>query len=214
MMDMQADAVARGRVYQRLALRNRVVGALRIGVPVLGVLALGVMGMQIAWAGLVREAGVGAITVSSDTIRVDTPEYAGVLGDGTTYRVSARGAEAAMSAAEQIALRDAALTTARPDGYRMEIAAPEALLDTATETVVVAGAANVRNSAGTTGVLRDTVFDYPDQRLVGNGPVTIDYADGTHLVAEGMTYDAARLVWTFTRATVTLPSTPGAKSDP
>ena len=46
--------------------------------------------------------------------------------------------------------------------------------------------------------------------LTGHDPVSIDYADGTQLEAAGFTYDAAALVWTFTRATVTLPDTPGA----
>ena len=85
------------------------------------------------------------------------------------------------------------------------------MLDTTNQLVEVAGIAEVSNSLGTSGLLRNSVFDYAAQRLTGNGPVDIDYHDGTTIVAEGLTYDATTLVWTFTRATVTLPDTPGAR---
>ena len=60
------------------------------------------------------------------------------------------------------------------------------------------------------GILRNSIFDYAAQHLTANGPASIDYEDGTELEAESLTYDAVALVWTFTRATVTLPDTPGA----
>jgi hypothetical protein len=56
------------------------------------------------------------------------------------------------------------------------------------------------------------VFDWQAQVLTGKGPVVVDYADGTHLVATGLRYDAKTAVWTFTDATVTLPDTPGAEA--
>ena len=96
------------------------------------------------------------------------------------------------------------------DGVTILVEAPAAVLDTTGQVVEIDGVAKVSNSVGTSGVLQQTVFDYTAQRLTGTGPVDIDYYDGTHLEAEGVTYDATALVWTFTRATVTLPDTPGA----
>lgn len=210
-MNLHADAAQRLTIYRGLQARNRIVAILRIGVPVLGVIALTALVLQIYLASVGNRFGVGPIRVTADNITVDAPEYAGMLEDGTAYRVAARAAEAATDATDQIGLIDAALTMQRPDGVDMHVDAPRALLDTTQRQVIVAGAANVSNSLGTTGVIHDSVFDYAGQALVGDGPVTLDYADGTHIVAEGMTYDVMGLVWTFTRATVTLPQTPGAR---
>ncbi|HTO27091.1 MAG TPA: hypothetical protein VL017_00715, partial [Devosia sp.] len=154
--------------------------------------------------------GISQIVVSPDSISVETPEYSGVLDDGTAYRVSASSARAAVDATDRIALTDAALTMTKPDGVTIIVETPAAVLDTTGQIVEIAGQAQVSNSLGTSGVLHDTVFDYVAQRLTGTGPVDVVYADGTQLEAEGLTYDATALVWTFTRATVTLADTPGA----
>lgn len=210
-MDLQADAAQRLAIYRGLAARNRVVAILRIGIPALGAVALLALVVQFYVSSQGSRFGVGRIAVTSESISVDAPEYAGVLDDGTTYRVSASAARAATDATDRIALVDAALTMERPGGIGMFVDAPQAVLDTTGQTVIVENVANVRNSLGTSGTVQDSVFDYAAQALVGKGAVSIDYADGTHLVAEGMTYDAVGLVWTFTRATVTLPNTPGAE---
>lgn len=210
-MDLQADAAQRLAIYRGLAARNRVVAILRIGIPALGAVALLALVVQFYVSSQGSRFGVGRIAVTSESISVDAPEYAGVLDDGTTYRVSASAARAATDATDRIALVDAALTMERPGGIGMFVVAPQAVLDTTGQTVIVENVANVRNSLGTSGTVQDFVFDYAAQALVGKGAVSIDYADGTHLVAEGMTYDAVGLVWTFTRATVTLPNTPGAE---
>jgi len=56
------------------------------------------------------------------------------------------------------------------------------------------------------------VFDYAKQTLTGDGPVHIDYADGTTIDASGIYYDAQAQSWSFTNASVTLPATPGAET--
>ncbi|MNL28221.1 hypothetical protein D3C87_1498570 [compost metagenome] len=75
------------------------------------------------------------------------------------------------------------------------------------------GLADVADSTGTTGTLRDSVFDWRAQLLTTRGPVAIDYADGSTVRAQGLVYDAAAVDWTFERSVVTLPSTPG-EGDP
>lgn len=209
-MDLQADAAQRLKIYRGLMARNRIVAILRLGVPALGILALAALLLQIYVSSTKARFGISQITVSSDSISVETPEYSGVLDDGTAYRVSATAAQASVEATDRIGLSDAVLTMLRPDGVSTLVKAAAAILDTTTLLVEIAEVAEVSNSLGTSGVLRDTVFDYEAQQLTGHGPVTIDYADGTHLEAAGLTYDSTALVWTFTRATVTLPDTPGA----
>lgn len=212
-MSLHADAAHRLAIYRGLAVRNRVVAILRIGVPALGSVALVALIAQIYVSSLGSRFGVGQISVTSERVTVEAPEYAGVLDDGTAYRVSASAAEAATDATDRIGLIEARLVMTRPNGVGMTVEAPEALLDTTGQIVIVEGVANVANSLGTTGIIQDSVFDYVTQKLVGKGPVTLDYADGTHIVAEGITYDAIGLVWTFSRATVTLPDTPGARQN-
>ena len=210
-MTLHADAAQRLAIYRGLEARNRIVAILRIGIPALGVVALAALMLQIYVSSRTSRFGVGRIAVSSDSVTVETPQYSGVLDDGTAYRVSAVAAQAAADATDRIGLSEATLAMLRPDGVTMLVDARSALLDTTNQVVEIAGIAEVSNSLGTAGVLRNSVFDYAAQRLVGNGPVSIDYQDGTQLEAEGLTYDATTMVWTFTRATVTLPDTPGAK---
>ena len=210
-MDLHADATQRLAIYRGLQARNRVVSILRIGIPALGIVALSALMLQIYVSSRTSRFGIGQIAVSSESITVETPEYSGLLDDGTAYRVSATSAQAAVDATDRIGLTDASLTMVKPDGVTMLVDARAAVLDTTNQLVEVADIAEVSNSLGTSGLLRNSVFDYAKQRLTSNGPVDIDYHDGTTIVAEGLTYDATTLVWTFTRATVTLPDTPGAR---
>ena len=211
-MMLHPDKAQRHAVYQRLMARNRIVSILRIGVPALGLVALALLLGQIYLSSLTSRFGLGQITVTRDTVSVESPEYAGLLDDGTAYRVSATAAQAPTAATDQIALSNAYLTMTRPDGVVTTVEAKAAVLDTTNELVTIKDVANIATSEGTSGVVADSIFDYKTQSLTGRGAAIIDYADGTHLVAEGLTYDARTLVWTFTRATVTLPDTPGAAS--
>jgi lipopolysaccharide export system protein LptC len=211
-MNLQADASERLAIYRRLQGRNRVVGILRIGVPALGAIILASLIGQIYISSLSNRFGVGRISVTREAVSVEAPEYSGVLEDGTTYRVWAAAAQAAIETTDQIGLTDAALTLTRISGVTMEVNAPVALLDSTREIVTIAGIAYVEDSTGTSGTIHDSVFDYASQTLVGKGAVHIDYADGTTLDGVGMTYDAKGMVWTFSGANVTLPSTPGLQS--
>jgi lipopolysaccharide export system protein LptC len=211
MTTRHGDAAQRLATYQGLMLRNRIVSILRIGVPLLGALLLVVLIGQIYISSLGSRFGVGQITVTPDSVMVEAPEYTGLLDDGTAYQVAASGAQAATEAIDKVRLSEATLTMTRPDGLVTTVDARAATLDTTRQLVLVEQDAQVGNSEGTTGVIANSVFDYATQTLVGHGPVSISYADGTHLVAEGLTYNAVTLVWTFTRATVTLPDTPGAR---
>lgn len=211
-MDFQADAAHRQAIYQRLGRRNRLVAILRVGIPALGVLVLVLLVGQIYLSSLTGRFDIGRIAVSPEAVTIDTPQYSGVLDDGTTYRVWASSARAAIASADQIELTEAALTMNRASGLVTQVSAREALLDSGAETVTIAGVAVIAESSGTTGTVMDSVFDYAAQTLVATGRVHIDHADGTVLDAVGMTYDVTNAVWTFSRASVTLPATPGSET--
>ncbi|MET3899321.1 lipopolysaccharide export system protein LptC [Devosia sp. UYZn731] len=211
-MNTHADTGPRLRTYQRLVLRNRVVGVLRIAVPLLGVVVLVLLVGQIYLSSLGSRFGVGQISVTRDRVTIDAPQYSGVLDDGSVYRVSATRAAAALNATDVMDLSTASINVVRTDGVTMDLSANMARLDTTRELVIIEGDTHVVESTGTTSTFANSVFDWQKQELTGKGPVVVDYADGTHLVAKGLRYNAKTAVWTFTAATVTLPDTPGAKA--
>ena len=87
--------------------------------------------------------------------------------------------------------------------------AAQAQLDSTEQLVMVEGVAEIADTRGMTGTLTNSVFDWDAQVLTTKGPVVINQADGTTIVAEGLVYDASAVIWTFTNSVVTLPSTPG-----
>lgn len=210
---MHADAADRLATYRRLEARNRIVGILRVGIPALGALTFLSLIVQIYVSSLSTRFGVGQIAVTREAVTVDAPEYAGLLDDGSAYRVWAQSARAATDAPDLIDLAEAALRVERTAGTSMEVVAEAARIDTTSQLVTIDGVAEVTDSTGTSGIFRQSVFDWAEQVLTGTGPVSIDYADGTTLEGSGVVYDAQTFVWTFTDVTVTLPSTPGQDDD-
>lgn len=212
-MSSHVEPAQRLAIYQRLATRNRVVGVLRIALPVFGVLLLVGLMLQIYISSLANRFGIDQIAVSFDTVTVEAPEYSGLLDDGSNYRVSASMAEAPLSSTDQINLIDANLTITNPRGGTIQVRSEEALLDTSKELVTVEGLAYFEDSEGRTGEFSRSVFDAQSQTLNSQGPVDIAYSNGTTLTADTMIYDAKTLNWTFSNANVTLPNTPGGATD-
>jgi len=209
-MTSHAHSADRLRIYRSLERRNRVVDVLRWLVPAAGVLALAALVIQIVVSSQMGRFDLESIAVTPESVTIEAPEYAGILEDGSRYRVFAQSAATRAGEPERIDLADAALTIERPTGVVMDITAPEGELDTTNELVLVEGIANVVDSTGTTAVLHRSVFDWTGQVLTSEGPVSIDYADGSELEAERMTFDTRTAIWTFSRVRVTLPDTPGA----
>jgi lipopolysaccharide export system protein LptC len=204
-----ADHAGRTARYRSLVRRNRVVTVLRLAVPAIGALTLAVLLVQIAVSSFGARFNIGRIEVSPERITVETPEYAGTMSDGSTYRVWAEEAAAAVSNTDLLALENARVVLERVSGLRQEASAAIGMLDTAAQQVRVEGATDIDDSGGTTGRIYDSVFDWATQILTARGAVSIDYADGATVRAKGMVHEAELGRWTFTNATVTLPATPG-----
>jgi lipopolysaccharide export system protein LptC len=202
-------AAVPNRQFQRIERRNQLVSVLRIVVPLGGALVLAVLGIQIVLSTLTSRFGIERITISPEAITVDAPEYSGILQDGSAYRVSADTARASTARTDIIDLNNAKLVLNRQDGVQFQADAAQAQLDSTNQLVMVGGVADIGDTRGMTGTLTNSVFDWNAQVLTTNGPVVINQADGTTVVAEGLVYDAGAVIWTFTRSVVTLPSTPG-----
>ncbi|KKB07910.1 hypothetical protein [Devosia chinhatensis] len=204
-----ADAAVKLGRHHRLIRRNRMVAILRLGIPAMGAIVLAGLLVQIYLASFTGRFGVGRIEVTPEAVVVDAPEYAGILADGSVYRVWAERARARTERTDLIDLVGAQLVVDRTDGVQMQVDARAAQLDTMGQLTIVPEQAEIADTTGTVGTLTDSTFDWDAQTLTTNGPVAIDYADGSTVRAEGLVYDAAGKVWTFSRAVVTLPSTPG-----
>ena len=122
---------------------------------------------------------------------------------------SADTARASTARTDIIDLNNAKLVLNRQDGVQFQADAAQAQLDSTNQLVMVGGVADIGDTRGMTGTLTNSVFNWDAQVLTTNGPVVINQADGTTVVAEGLVYDASAVIWTFTRSVVTLPSTPG-----
>lgn len=185
------------------------VGFLRLAVPAVGALLLAVLLIQITISSFGARFGLGKIEISQDQVRVETPEYTGTLSDGSVYRVWAEEAAASITNTDLITLTNARVVMERPDGFQRSATSELAVLDAVTQQVRSARLTEISESTGTTGRLNDTVFDWASQTLIAKGPVEINYTDGADVHAEGLLHDAESGSWTFFKAVVTLPATPG-----
>ena len=205
MSDISDIGDRRAQVYRRLVGRNRLVAALRWVVPGGGILVFAALMTQIYLGSLTTQYGISSISFDRSGITVETPQYAGVMPDGSRYLVRAGSAKAATLDSPDVDLTDAALTLDRPDGARMTATAPLAKMNTRSQAVSVAGVAYVAYSNGTTGTMTDASVDWLNQALNSTGPAQFTMADGTMIDAKGgVAFDAASAIWSFSRATVTL----------
>ncbi|MDB5562461.1 MAG: hypothetical protein JWN11_1879 [Hyphomicrobiales bacterium] len=149
------DFDQRQRVFRRLRLRNRFVTVLRLALPLLGALVLALLCGQIYLTSLTRQYGVSRITIDRGSIAVDSPKYAGVMGDGSSYSMTSASAKAALTDMNVIDLTDAKVNFTKADGTQMNAVAAAASMQTTDQLIFVPGLANVSDSTGTRGTLND-----------------------------------------------------------
>lgn len=203
-----ASAARRIALLDRLEQRNRVIGVLRIGVPVLGVLVLAGLVVQIGLASLGRDFGIAHVRFAGDSVVVDTPTYSGVMANGNVYRISAEAAQTALTSLSIIELRNATATVTRPDGTGISVHMPAADFNAILQIMTVPGAFEFADTAGSAGSVTNATFSLPAQLLQSVGPVSLRFTNGTTLSAHGMTFDARTGKWQFTGATLTVPDLP------
>lgn len=202
----------RNRIYKHLKRRNWLVGFLRIIVPTLGICLTLFLVAQIIIANIVAEYGIEGITIEDDKIVILSPEYSGVMDDGTLYTVVAEGAQIDANQTDLVDLDLATLKTLDPREYEMTAFADFAKLDLAKQTVTVPDLMRTVDSDGVEGALHDVFINWQRQRLTANSDVQMDFPDGARIVSEKLLYNGNADVWRFTTATYTIPST--AKAPP
>ena len=201
--------LAREQLYAALVRRNRLVGALRIVVPLLGALVLAVIVGAIVLDNLREQFGFASISIDRDNLVVDTPKVTGPDDEGTLYSATARTAKVRIGSPDIIDMVDAVLTLKPLDSAVFTAAAPSAALQATTQTLTVPGTMSVSSDDGLRGTLDDFYGDVLNWRMTAYGAVDLTFPRGMRVEARGMTYDGNARVWSFERATVTLPETPG-----
>ena len=203
---MHAETLAspdvRASLYRKLARRNRIVGVLRMLVPLLGVAVLGVLVAQILIAHAAKEFGVTGIRIERDRLLIDTPRYEGVTEAGVRYKVVADMASALISEADIIELHNATLDLVRPDGVSYVATAERALYNLVAQTVEVPDVAIVIDSRKTHSVLKNTFVDWSDQTINARGGADVTFADGTRLIAGTLIMYSQDNRWDMTGVTL------------
>jgi hypothetical protein len=204
----------RSAILSGLTSRNRLVGALRIGVPAVGITALGLLVIQIYAASILGQYGVSAIRIDRGNLVVETPQYSGTGGDGSQYRVSAREARAPLNAPNAIAMTDAVLDLIRPGRSPFHATGATATFDTNRQYVTVPNLTNVESEDGLRGTLMEVRADMAKEVVRAEGPVDLTFPDGTTLTAANMLYEGKKGLWTFEKATLIVPDLPKSPQPP
>lgn len=201
----------RADILGGLIVRNRVVGVLRFVVPGLGLAAFLLLGAQIYMGNLARQYGVAGIRIERGTVVVEAPQYAGTGGNGTRYLATAKEARTPLMGGHEIDMSDATLELLGADGVTYFTTAPTAHMDTRSETITAPGRIDVTGSDGLVGTMHDVDVNVNADRLTSKGAAHFVMADGT--IIEGADMVRVGDIWTFTRASVTVPGLPAPEDD-
>lgn len=199
----------RTRIFANLAVRNRLIEILRFAVPAAGIVILGGLVVRLFFAGMGDDFGFSNISIDRNNLIVDTPSYSSIGTDGSSYMVEAASARSALDRTDIIDLDMAVLTIAKAGGATITAAADAARLETTGQLVTVDGITSLADSEGMIGTVVGVFANMANESMVGRGAVDITFANGATLKAVGMSYSGADSTWSFSRATLTLPSTPG-----
>ncbi len=197
----------RAALYEGLLRRNRLVRILRIGLPVIGLVLFAGLAGQIVIASFLGQYGISNIIIDRDNLTVETPAYSSVAADGTMFTISSREARASMGNTDLLQLEDSELTVTKPDGSWMKAGAQSSQLRLSSQSVTVPGSMVVTDSNGTRGEVREVEADLLTESLQSSGPARIEYSSGVTIDAQRMGYDGKARLWTFDRATLTIPQT-------
>lgn len=201
--------LARAQLHAALTRRNRIVGVLRIALPVVGAIVLAMVLGGIVLDNLREQFGFASIRIDRDNLMVASPRVTAVGDDGTLYSATAAMAKGRLGSVDLVDMTEAVFSMASPNGVTFTATAPTAALQTGAQTLTVPGTLGVSSSDGLRGTMEDFFGDMLNASIVARGAVDLTFPEGMRVQSEGMTYDGNAKVWTFTRATVTLEETPG-----
>ncbi len=200
---------ARERLYAALTRRNRLVGVLRVALPVAGAIVLAAVLGGIVLDNLREQFGFASIRIDRDNLVVESPRVTAIGDDGTLYAATAGVAKVRIGSTDLVDMADAVFTMTSTLGVTFSASAPAAALQTTAQTLTVPGRLGVKSDDGLSGTLEDFFGDMLGYSMVAHGAVDLTFPAGMHVQSQGMTYDGKSKLWTFTRATVTLSETPG-----
>ena len=201
----------RAEIFGRLRARNRLIGVLRIAVPLVGVAAFLILIGQIYIANIARQYGVSGIRIDRGNVVVETPQYSGMGTDGSRYLITAREARTPLERPEEISMADATLQYSKTGEGAYFISTVEASMNTATQTVEIPGVANVTSEDGLEGTLNAVRADMENEITTAEGAVKIRFSDGTTIDASSMVHDGKAGLWTFSNAIVVMNDLPEAE---
>jgi hypothetical protein len=201
----------RAEIFGRLKTRNRLIGVLRIVVPLAGIAAFLILIGQIYLANIARQYGVSGIRIDRGDVVVETPQYSGMGSDGARYVVTAREARTPIDQPEEIMMSDATLQFTSPGEAAYFVSAIAASMNTKTQIVEIPGIANVTGEDGLEATLRAVRSDMENEITTADGPVNIKLSDGTTIDAATMVHDGKASLYTFTDATVIMQDLPEAE---
>jgi lipopolysaccharide export system protein LptC len=197
--DARTDtAEQRSAIYASLTARNRIVAILRIGLPALGAVIFAGLVLQLFLGSMVPDFGFANVRIDRENLVFEAPSYAGTGSDGTAYELAAESARAGLRNTDMVHLKGASVSMRKADGSAFAAFAPTAQLSIASQVVTVDGSMELSSNGGLKGTVGDAVIDVLHETLTAPGGADLTFGDGTDLSAEGMTYDGATGLWTFT----------------
>ncbi len=194
----------RAQTYRGFARHNRLISWLRIGVPLFGALVLAALMIEIVIANIARDFGISGVRIARDELVIDTPEYSGVMANGTLYTVVAEAASTTIGDGDLLNLTDPLIDLTRTDGYRMRAGAKSARFSIDRQTVEVDDVLNVSDSQDMQAKLLNAIIDWRTQTLVAKDNVHVVFADGSILTGSSLRYDAGAQTWDFDNVKLTL----------
>jgi len=204
-MASQADSTRNVKaLYGRFERRNRIVGFLRLAVPLSGILLAAGLIIQIVLSNWANDFGLNAISFDRNQVIVGGPRYSGLMSDGTRYEIVAKEARTQLKATDVINLKTATITIRQKTGFEIVASAPEAQLRLNEQKVIVNSLMRTRDSNQVSGQFTNSVIDWPAQTLTTTGPVRLEFKDGAVLEAQSLVYSAKTGEWDFAGVRYTL----------
>lgn len=199
-------------VYNALSQRNRLIGWLRILVPLVGLLVLVALVVQIVIANLASGFQIEGVRLDKGALVIDAPEYSGIMANGTQYTIVAEAASAAIGNPDIVNLSHATLDLLRTDGYQMQARAENARFSLVEQTVYIEEMMQVDDSRGMQAQVRNSTIDWAAQTLTAKDNVYVTFTNGTILTGSSLVYNAGTGVWDFSFVKLTLsPDIDGAQ---